>query len=346
MFDCDVRVVDSETGLTQAIHFVQSPGLNPECSSFGHGLAKDPSNSKLYALIKRTGNNAYHLAQFDPGSGNLILIGSTGDRFDGLAFNQDGSALFGVTNDDASVPETLFLLNKTTGSASKLCTLGNGNDGEVIAFNTDDGLIYHSSGQFTDVFEKMNPVTCQISSIGLTPDNFVRPTALTYEGANNFLLADFDILLDLSTAGVISFTERFLDHASKGLALSTASITITDLELGGSCLRHGKSGLTESITIQNMSGIAAKNAIVGSRLPAQISFLSDSSNSCSSLQGFMVCQLGDLAAFSSTNLQIEYQVNLGRKENIRHDLRVSSNEFETPQEFSDNLLSINSKCKR
>ncbi|MCI0447043.1 hypothetical protein L0152_28040, partial [bacterium] len=101
-----------------------------------------------------------------------------------------------------------------------------------------------------------------------------------------------------------------------------------------------------SITIQNMSGIAAKNAIVGSRLPAQISFLSDSSNSCSSLQGFMVCQLGDLAAFSSTNLQIEYQVNLGRKENIRHDLRVSSNEFETPQEFSDNLLSINSKCKR
>lgn len=345
LFQCDIRVVDQENGFTQAIHFIQSPGLDFDCSKFGHGLAADSTQGKLYALIQLTNDNSYHLVQFDPNTGNLAMIADTGDRFEGLAFNQDGTVLFGVTGDDASVPETLFSLDKTTGNKTQLCALGNGDDGEVIAFNSDDGLIYHSSGQFTEVFEKVNPATCQITDIGLFPADLVRPTALTYSGSNNFLLADFDILFDLSTAGVITFNYRFMDHASKGLAISAATITLTDLEITGTCLRHGKSELTENITILNNSSIDASNVLLGSRLPAEISFVSDNSNSCSATQGLLTCQLANIPAFGSVTLQIVYKVSLGKRENVRHDLRVSSNEYETAQEIQDNLLGINSRCK-
>ena len=54
--------------------------------------------------------------------------------------------LIGVTGDGASVPESLFLLDQTNASATFLMTLGNGGDGETIAYNPDDDLLYHASG--------------------------------------------------------------------------------------------------------------------------------------------------------------------------------------------------------
>ena len=62
--------------------------------------------------------------------------------------------LFAVTGNGA-VPETMYTLNQTNGVSTFFQTLGNGSDGEVIAYNPNDGLMYHWSGG-TVVFETIN----------------------------------------------------------------------------------------------------------------------------------------------------------------------------------------------
>ena len=54
--------------------------------------------------------------------------------------------LIGVTGDGATTPESLFALNTANASATFLMSLGQGQDGETIAFNPVNGLVYHASG--------------------------------------------------------------------------------------------------------------------------------------------------------------------------------------------------------
>jgi hypothetical protein len=56
------------------------------------------------------------------------------------------ATLYGVTGDGGSAPETLYTLSQTDASRTFVRAFGNGDDGEAIAFNPDDGLLYHASG--------------------------------------------------------------------------------------------------------------------------------------------------------------------------------------------------------
>ena len=58
----------------------------------------------------------------------------------------EAQTLIGVSGDGSTTPETLFQINQTTASETFVMSLGNGNDGEAIAFNPVDSLMYHSSG--------------------------------------------------------------------------------------------------------------------------------------------------------------------------------------------------------
>src|SRR5439155_12783760 len=97
------------------------------------------------ALLRLQGQSGRQLVKIDSGTGVATSIGNTGDNFAGLAFDSNGT-LYGVTGDGATVPETLYTLSTSDASKTLVCTLGNGSDGEVIAFNPDDGLLYHASG--------------------------------------------------------------------------------------------------------------------------------------------------------------------------------------------------------
>ena len=74
------------------------------------------------------------------------------------------AALLGVTGDGGNMPETLFSIDQTTGLSTQLITLGNGADGEALAFNPNDGLLYHASGisDGDEFFETINPNTLAI----------------------------------------------------------------------------------------------------------------------------------------------------------------------------------------
>jgi hypothetical protein len=116
-----------------------------------------------------------------------IVLGSAG--------HAQASLLVGVTGDGAVQPETLYYLDKTNASSTFLMSLGNGADGEAIAYNPTDGLLYHASG-ISDgdrFWESINLNTASIVSSGqfTGPDVVNENLAMTFNfGSGEFLVAN------------------------------------------------------------------------------------------------------------------------------------------------------------
>jgi hypothetical protein len=124
------------------------------------GLAQDPTTCLLWAILKVSGQSGRELVTLNPATGVATSVGNTGLGTIGgcaaITFATDGT-LYGVTGTGAIPSETLFTLDKTNATPTLVVGLGNGDDGETIAFNPDDGLIYHASGFNSQVFETVNP---------------------------------------------------------------------------------------------------------------------------------------------------------------------------------------------
>ena len=152
-------------GLTQAIQV--EPAAVTITSGLGTvdavlGLTTHPDTNDLYAIL-RFGSDR-RLATINPLTGAATDIGLLSDKFSNIAFS--ATNLYGVTGDGAAVPETLYTLNTSDASVTFVTTLGNGNDGESLAFNPDDGLMYHWSGSAPNetYFESIN-----LSTLAVTP---------------------------------------------------------------------------------------------------------------------------------------------------------------------------------
>ncbi|MBL0028881.1 MAG: hypothetical protein IPO95_07380 [Rhodanobacteraceae bacterium] len=115
----------------------------------------DALNGTIFAVLKVSGVSGRVLAILDLDSRVATAIGNLGDNFASIAFRADGQ-LFGVTGDGAAVPETLYLIDKTNATKQVARTLGNGADGELIAYNPEDDAFYHWSGNGTVIFEQVS----------------------------------------------------------------------------------------------------------------------------------------------------------------------------------------------
>ncbi len=134
--------------------------------------------------------------------------------------NADSFLLFGVSGDGADTdPETLYTIDPATGVPTPLLTLGNGTDGESIAFNTNDQLLYHWSGLNPAIMETIDPHTSTITNVPLSGYNYDEFTASVFNPwSGEFLLADLnDDFISVTTAGVVTLIGA-MDHQSKGLA--------------------------------------------------------------------------------------------------------------------------------
>ncbi len=209
------------------------------------GLAADPTTGKFYALVRLVPFVAEHpsvrqLVTVDVTTGVVTDIGPAGGNgnlaFADLAFDANGN-LYGVTGDNSPVqPRTLFTLNKSNGTSTTVRALGNGGDGESIAYNSTDGLMYHASGvNLTGtvpppsglVFESFSlasssspPVRITLS--GATP--LQEAAALTYAGSGAFLWSSLDFnenlvfrLMKVTSTGTITLVGT-TDHLATGLA--------------------------------------------------------------------------------------------------------------------------------
>jgi len=142
--------LDINTGVQISGTVITLPGFTV---TGANSITVDPTSGLVYVILKVSGVSGRVLATIDLNTGVATSIGNLGDNFSSLAFRADGQ-LFGTTGDGATVPETLYTIDKTTAAKTLARPLGNGADGEVIAFNPIDQNFYHWSGNGTIVMEK------------------------------------------------------------------------------------------------------------------------------------------------------------------------------------------------
>ena len=197
-----LREIDPTNAKTFSEVDITIPGIDDEDIFGGTGLATNPLTGELFAILKLDSDDdeeddpkARTLVTVNPETGVATIIGSMGDAFAGIAFSSLG-ILFGVTGDGADDDETLFTLSKSDGSATRLCELGNGSDGESLAFNSDDGTLYHASGGILETVDNSGTDPCTVTNVALSPALF-QVAALTYGADENlFFWAHF---VELST---------------------------------------------------------------------------------------------------------------------------------------------------
>ncbi|MDX1407885.1 MAG: hypothetical protein R3330_07120, partial [Saprospiraceae bacterium] len=207
-----------------------------------NGLATHPVTQELWAIVRVAGGR--RLVTVDPATGLCTDIGALSTGYAGLAFNADGSVLWGVTGDGGSPSESLFELDQTNASEMFLCTLGNGTDGETIGFNPANGILYHASGHFGAglIFESIDNVgvdPCGVTNIPIgSPLNDEEAQAITWWGSENVFLwkqGHFPNgpLFRVETNGSAVLVGN-MDHQAKGLAFvgggcDTGVATATDV---------------------------------------------------------------------------------------------------------------------
>ena len=221
------------------------------------GLAVDPTNGEMWAILGFSADlpvkqyaQYFALARLDPHTGVAVPCGQPtvnllSEWFAGLALD-DQDLAYGVTGNRLGEKEkvvdttrALYELDKVDTSDTFVIQFseiptGGQSPGEVIAFNTDDGLMYHASGtpQLLEdrIFETLDLDTVLLTGVPLaTPgaNAWTRPTALTYDPANGvFFLAEMymqEIPMLYSIAVNGSAAETFIGYLEgytpiKGLA--------------------------------------------------------------------------------------------------------------------------------
>jgi hypothetical protein len=182
-----------------------------------------------YALLRVDSSSFRRLVTLDEWTGVATDVGDTVNRFAGIVFDSDGM-LYAVTGDGGGIPESLFILSTVDASSTLVVELGAGTDGETIAFNPEDGLIYHASGIGTpnhpngEQFETVDPDTLVVTNVPLSGFDYEELTALTfldggfYAGDLGDSAVDMPGFLFITTGGAVTFLGN-MDHVSKGLVL-------------------------------------------------------------------------------------------------------------------------------
>lgn len=180
-----------------------------------NGLAVQPCTGIIYVAYKSGG--ARYLGTLDTASAFITEIGNLGDNVANICFGAQ-NRLYAVTGDGASTPETLFEVNLTTAAMTLKVTLGNGDDGEAIAFNPDNGLIYHWSGiGGGNIMESIDTTTNLITPIALTGYDFSEITSATYLGGDKFLITGFSDFIVVDINGFADVPVGSPDNTVKGM---------------------------------------------------------------------------------------------------------------------------------
>lgn len=178
-------------------------------------MAVNSSTNTMYVVLQTgTGQTSRRLATLNPLTGVATDIGLLGLGISSISFRPDG-VLWAVSGDGATPPETLFTVNTSTAAVTQQFALGNGADGEVIAFHPG-GLMYHSSGNGTALFESVNVATQVVTPIGQGPSEMF---AMGWYGPGSVMLGS-DIGSDLFSINLATGARTFIGAMSDQLGTS------------------------------------------------------------------------------------------------------------------------------
>lgn len=223
-----LRIIDPATGATLS----ETAITLPAATIFGgNGLARNPQTGEFYALVRTSSGfpSTRPLVKIEPLTGVATSIGDPGDKFAALTFDSNGT-LWAVTGDGAATPESLYSLSLVDGNATFSALLGNGGDGEAIAFNPNDGLLYHASGvdgpPDTRILETIDPNSLAVNNVPISGHSYSEITVLAFSGSSFFAGATLPTQPDfmaVTDGGAFSLIGS-MDHVSKGLAFGPAPI--------------------------------------------------------------------------------------------------------------------------
>ena len=128
--------------------------------------------------------------------------------------------LLGISGDGAATPEALFLIDPSDASASLLMTLGNGDDGEAIAFDPDVSLLlYHASGSASRVWESVDVVRRTLVTSGPPSGDVTENLCMVHDPeTGGFLVGDGSANLLMVTPSGVATPIGVLPEEIKGLA--------------------------------------------------------------------------------------------------------------------------------
>jgi Secretion system C-terminal sorting domain len=201
------------------------------------GMAYDPTTYKTYVILKLSAVTGRILATIDLQTGVCTQIGNLGDNFSSITFREDGQ-LLGATGNGATVPESLYLIDKNTGTKTLLYAMGNGADGEILLYNRTDDFIYHWSGNSTMVFEKMaaSAVTYTPTNIPFTGTPGGETFGAMYVNPNYFIISNISssFLRMNPVTGTYTGTIVSLPDDLRGLVMPPSFTISTDTICEGS----------------------------------------------------------------------------------------------------------------
>ncbi|MCA9293176.1 MAG: hypothetical protein KDA20_05125 [Phycisphaerales bacterium] len=232
----NLRTIDPLTGATLTTTGVSLAGVT---INNGLALALDPATNTFWAVLKEGLGSAQvrHLVTIDPATGVASPVGTLNQRIASIAFVPPPDSLFvGVTGDGATTPEALYFIEPNTAELLFGRLLGNGNDGEEIAFSTRERQLFHWSGRGDEpttisVMEKIAEIGGAITDIpwdhlhGASVNHAEEAKAAVYDAASDtFLLGDIDrYLYRVSPTGTVQ-PIGFCDHLIKGQAFHNGAL--------------------------------------------------------------------------------------------------------------------------
>ena len=178
------------------------------------------SNNLLFYGIVKVGTNNRRLATIDPLTGICTDIGPMGGQFSSLTFNSTTGVMYAIGgNGSGAISERLYSVNLTTGATTFLAgPFSVGADGEVIAYNYDDGFIYHWSGNATANMEKINSTTFAATPVVQSGTAHIEIFGAVYIGSGVFAVTDIaSRALSITSAGVVSEVATGLPDDIRGL---------------------------------------------------------------------------------------------------------------------------------
>ena len=181
-----LATVDMVTGVeTNAMTVTMNGQVMDGCT----GMALDPISGQVYVVAKEASN--FTLATIDVNTGVLTALTTLSEKFAGITFDNAGT-LYGITGDGSNTPETLYSIDPSTGTLSLVAQPGTGSDGEAVAFNSLNGLIYrYGGGQLFQSIDPSNGTVTDIFLSGGTPTDFAH--ALVHNGSSFYFAAGFTL---------------------------------------------------------------------------------------------------------------------------------------------------------
>lgn len=108
------------------------------------GMTIHPNNGTIYVVVKNQPTR--YLATLDIGTSSVTKIANLSDKISSITFAND--LLLGITGDGGNNPNRLYSIDLSSGDLTELADFSNltDDDGEAIAFNYVDGLLYRMAG--------------------------------------------------------------------------------------------------------------------------------------------------------------------------------------------------------